>query len=118
MNTIQNKAPFVYLPMDKKEIVLETSSEINIKGSSSEIKFDKVKGTITSWIYEGIKLIERGPVLNLWRAPIDNDRQEEKHWRTMGLNFLQQRIDCLKMEKQQNSIILVCKARIAPPTHI
>lgn len=108
----------ISLPIDKKEDIFETSSMINIRGSSSEIEFDKVKGTITSWVHQGIKLIERGPILNLWRAPIDNDRQEEKRWRMMGLDCLQQRVEYIKIEKQQSSIILVCKTHIAPPTHV
>ncbi|MCX7795299.1 MAG: DUF4981 domain-containing protein [bacterium] len=112
------KASFSSLPIDKKRDVLETGSKIIIKGHSSGIEFDKVKGTITSWVYQGINLIERGPILNLWRAPIDNDRHEEKHWRMMGLDCLQQRIDSIEIDKKENSLILFCKACLAPPTHV
>jgi beta-galactosidase/evolved beta-galactosidase subunit alpha len=109
--------PYIGLSVDKKRDILETDSKINIKGDCSEIEFDKVKGIIISWIYEGINLIKRGPLLNLWRAPIDNDRQEEKHWRIMGLNCLQQRVDRVEIIRGQNSVILFCKAYLAPPTH-
>ncbi|MBC7320768.1 DUF4981 domain-containing protein [bacterium] len=111
------KASFMNLPIDKKDFI-ETSSKVNIRGSSSEIEFDKIKGTITSWIYEGISLLERGPLLNLWRAPIDNDRHEEKHWRMMGLDCLQHRVDSVIVEEKNDSIVLLCKVRVAPPTHI
>ncbi len=111
------RTPYVGLSVDRKRDLLETNSKINIKGDCSEIEFDKVKGTIISWIYEGINLIKRGPLLNLWRAPIDNDRQEEKHWRIMGVNCLQQRVDRVEIIRGQNGVILLCKAYLAPPTH-
>jgi beta-galactosidase len=37
------------------------------------LRFDKVAGTIGTYVYKGVRLIERGPMPDFWRAPTDND---------------------------------------------
>ena len=54
--------------------VKETETTISVRGTKFAITLDKRKGVFTSWIYKGEETLERGLKLNLWRAPIDNDR--------------------------------------------
>jgi beta-galactosidase len=56
-----------------------------------------------------------GPVLDLWRAPTDNDRGHhgealEPLWRRVGLDRLQHRVDQVALEEAG----LVVRARVAP----
>ena len=44
-----------------------------VRGPDFSASFDLDAGTLASIIYRGTELIRRGPVLNLWRAPTDND---------------------------------------------
>jgi beta-galactosidase len=37
------------------------------------LRFDKVTGTIGTYEYKGVRLLERGPLPDFWRAPTDND---------------------------------------------
>ena len=43
------------------------------QGENFSITLDKTSGLITDYTVGGVKMIDQGPELNLWRAPIDND---------------------------------------------
>jgi len=51
----------------------ETDKDITVKGKNFAILFDKISGTLASYIFEGQQLIELGPLPNFRRAPLDND---------------------------------------------
>lgn len=44
-----------------------------VKGDGFELNFNKKKGTIDSFTYQGVELLENGPTPNFWRAPTDSD---------------------------------------------
>jgi beta-galactosidase len=44
-----------------------------LSGPDWALTFDKVGGTIGSWYYKGVRLVERGPLPDYWRAATDND---------------------------------------------
>lgn len=60
---------------------------IEVQGSNFAIVFNKIKGELVSYIYQGVELIESAPKLNLWRAPIDNDMYTVKEWKEKGLDL-------------------------------
>src|SRR5690606_787323 len=82
-------------------------------------------GRLAEWKYEGIDLIKTGPILNMWRAPIDNDLWGQSHWMDVptikdwkghGLHWLQQRIDSVHYTMLDDyQVEVVVEARIAPP---
>jgi beta-galactosidase len=43
-------------------------------GADWSMQFDRVSGTILSWHFKGVRLLERGPRPDFWRARTDNDR--------------------------------------------
>jgi beta-galactosidase len=57
--------------------VEETSNSLSITNEKLEVVFDKKKGSIASYNYDEIKLLEKGPNHNFWRAPTDNDLGHE-----------------------------------------
>lgn len=57
-----------------KVSVQELDNTIQIHGQNFNIVFSKSEGTITDWMINGTKLIQKGPVVNFWRAPNDNDK--------------------------------------------
>jgi len=97
-------------------------NNLNITVSSSEfsIEFNKENGEIDSYIYRGKELFKRGPILNFWRAPIDNDSTDitynyTKEWKKEGIDRLSQRFDSLKIvEKRDDYIEIETKFIIAP----
>ncbi|MBE3135752.1 MAG: DUF4981 domain-containing protein, partial [Acidobacteria bacterium] len=52
-----------------------------ITGREFALVFDKLNGVITSYSYRGVKLLERGPLPDFWRAPTDNDSGA---WKSLG----------------------------------
>lgn len=55
--------------------IKESKEAIEIFNSQLQLKFDKNKGQITSYVFEGHELLKdgNGPRPNFWRAPTDND---------------------------------------------
>jgi beta-galactosidase len=52
----------------------ESDATLILSGSDFTVSFNKTNGTLTSYRYKGVELIEQGPVPNFWRASIENDR--------------------------------------------
>jgi beta-galactosidase len=75
-----------------------------------EARFDALSGELVAL---GGMAIE-GPRLNVWRAPIDNDRDfarepRDREWRAIGLDRLRHRIDSITCDDE-----LVVRGRVAP----
>jgi beta-galactosidase len=53
--------------------VRSTGQLIRITGRNFALIFDRVQGTLASYSYKGVKLLDRGPLPDFWRAMTDND---------------------------------------------
>jgi beta-galactosidase len=53
--------------------VTENADAADFRGDHFSLRFSKPEGLITSYIYKGTILLERGPRPDFWRAPTDND---------------------------------------------
>ncbi|NLG50804.1 MAG: DUF4981 domain-containing protein [Chloroflexi bacterium] len=77
----------------------ESAQQITLRGEAFELVFDKVQGTLASWRFQGTDLLQSGPLLNIWRAPTDNDattwgsQKAAIHWREAGLDRLAHRVE-------------------------
>ena len=72
-------------------MVVHTSDAniIKVTGTDFEITFDKRTGTLTNFTKKGALLIKKGPQVNFWRAPNDNDygagtQKKFKEWKNAG----------------------------------
>jgi beta-galactosidase/evolved beta-galactosidase subunit alpha len=103
----------------------EEATSLVIQGPDMEVRFNTVYGVISSWMYEGLQLLEEGPGLQFWRATTDNDRgkssfvktEEAEEWMSFGLHCLRQRIDSFDWETVEDgrAVKVEVSARIAPP---
>ncbi len=100
----------------------EEGTELHIQGPELSISFNTEYGQLTSWIYEGVQLIEQGPRLSFWRATTDNDRgltlpNSAEQWRAFGLHQLQHRIESVDWEiiDGGKAVQIKVAARVAPP---
>lgn len=50
-----------------------TGESIVVSNAHFELVFDETFGMIDSLTYQGRSLVDSGPIVGLWRAPIDND---------------------------------------------
>jgi beta-galactosidase/beta-glucuronidase len=51
----------------------DSTTIVEIVGDNFTLRFNKVTAKIVSFKYLDLELIKSGPLLNVWRAPIDND---------------------------------------------
>ncbi len=54
-------------------LMSESEDQVIFTGDKFNMSFDKDKGRITDYTYDGIQLITNGPEPNFWRAALDND---------------------------------------------
>ena len=62
---------------------------INVSGKNFAITFDQKAGKLTTYNFNNTSLLESGPVVNFWRAPVDNDygagtQKRYKEWKEAG----------------------------------
>ncbi|MCU9613056.1 DUF4981 domain-containing protein [Caldibacillus lycopersici] len=104
----------------------EDDTNLTIIGHNFQLAFNKIYGTIDSWIADGASVLEEGPKLHFWRAPTDNDRLKSGYtdasasrdmWKKFGVDALQQRIEDVNysVSTDKKKIEVQVKARIAPP---
>jgi beta-galactosidase/beta-glucuronidase len=81
----------------KGPVVDQEAGRVRIAGDGYTLEFDQ--GRISSWDFHGAEVFERGPVVELWRAPTDNDLAVgrpyslAKEWMDAGLHHLRHRVD-------------------------
>ncbi|RNB87179.1 beta-galactosidase subunit alpha [Brevibacillus fluminis] len=94
----------------------ETEETACISGETFSLVFNKRTATIDSWSFAGKELLHRGPKLNFWRAPIDNDMYVVKEYEKAFLHMLQERINEVRVEQPAaDTVQISCSLRIAPP---
>lgn len=85
---------------DCEEIVVQdATSRLTLSNSKFEAVFSKVTGTLNSYSYNGIKLIDKPIKLNTFRLPTDNDVRQSGSWDNMGLRNLSARGKGVEFEK-------------------
>ena len=106
--------------------VEDRATELIISGSNFSYSFDKLKGDLNSMNYGGVEILKKGPVLNLWRAPLVNetdswanngsqlkDRQPGmgngpvNNWYSLGLNQLNFKLDELNWSQPNPGEVLI-----------
>lgn len=121
---IEVKENRTYRPL----VVEDQDHKLVVTGESFEYRFDKIYGVLESWVNQGVEMIERGPVVNVWRSPTDNDKlgleefsvkKEEPEWRHFGLHHMQTHIHAVEVEVSptHDQVKVFVKSRFAPPVH-
>lgn len=72
--------------VEKKYTILQVS------GNDFQVSFDLVQGTMLNVTKDHTVILHRGPKLNFWRAPIDNDMYIEKEYKEVYFMHLQHEI--------------------------
>ncbi|SFH54681.1 evolved beta-galactosidase subunit alpha [Pisciglobus halotolerans] len=68
--------------LDNHLDVKEETAFVTVKGEHFSVRFDKVRGKMLEAVYGDKKVIEKGPEMNFWRAPIDNDMYLVEDYKT------------------------------------
>ena len=94
-------------------IFSETQDKVEVNGKDFQLVFDKQIGTIASLHYKETELIQRGPKINFWRAPTENDLNtwgDERaaiHWREVGLDQLEECVSDVAVIQPRPQIVQV-----------
>ncbi len=68
--------------------VEETSTVVNVSGANFTATFNKTKGTLSDYTYDGVQMMSKALQLNAFRLPTDNDGSKKESWDGMGLRSL------------------------------
>ena len=83
----------------------ETDQQAILTSEGFRLVFDKVEGTISSFQADGRERIVKGPRLNFWRAPTENDlnkwgdERAAMRWREVGLDQLEEHIQGVEISR-------------------
>lgn len=78
-----------------------------------QIHFDRQAGRLTSYAIDGRDLLAEPPVLNVWRAPTDNDEglwgidKMAIQWRDAGLDYLEPTVECVELVDQTPAAVQI-----------
>ncbi|WP_123043443.1 glycoside hydrolase family 2 TIM barrel-domain containing protein [Cohnella candidum] len=89
-----------------------------LENDTARIVFDPTRTGIASLRTHGLELVNGGPRLHFWRAPIDNDMYVVEDWRKAQLDRLTERIDGFRVDRlDETAVRAVWTSRIAPPVY-
>ncbi|MYL46700.1 beta-galactosidase subunit alpha [Virgibacillus halodenitrificans] len=102
------------LPVETEALVIMPDEELRIEdyahtliifGNDVEVRFDKINGQMTSWKKNGVEIVEQGPKLQFWRAPIDNDMYLLKDYKEKYFMHLwHEMVDAVEVTREENRV--------------
>ena len=86
---VQSAVKPMYAPRASDPLVVEDgTSTITVSNAHFQASFSKTQGTLGSYSYEGVSLINKPLLLNVFRLPTDNDGRQSASWDNTGLRKL------------------------------
>ena len=108
-NTVKARLP--QLEMD------EDAQSLFVAADEAFIEISKNTGLITNWTNDGLPLLERGPRLNIFRTPTDNDLGAWagcwKHWEEARYHQMQHLVEKVEADAENGTVKVI--TRVAPP---
>lgn len=87
--------------------VRQERNRIVAQGEDWSVGFDAIHGRLDSWLIDGLQLLKRGPQVDIWRAPTDNDRNVKHRWAAAGYDRMQTRLDRFAVVSQDERSLVV-----------
>ena len=109
------RAPSLRLSEMPRLACEESAAEVSIVGEDFRLSFDREQGAISRWEHRGLSLLTRGPRVNVWRAPTDNDVRIAPEWRKAGLDRLWHRVEHVACETPSPHVVRVEVASVLAP---
>jgi beta-galactosidase len=93
----------------------EDEEQVAVSGADFRLVFDKNRGQIAAWTFRSTPLLQNGPVLNVWRAPTDNDgiklrpdrRKLLDRWVQAGLDRLESATQSMDVERLGTQVVRI-----------
>ncbi len=84
----------------------ENSTKIIIKGANFTYVFNKLSANFDSIVIDNCNILKQPLSYNIWRAPIDNDRNIRKDWKMAGYDRALTRVYDTTIKKLDNVIMI------------
>ncbi len=84
-----------------------SANRLALEGQDFSLAFNTFTGELDCWTSQGSALIERGPKLQFFRAPTDNDIRIKEEWFKAGLDKLQQRVTHFGFEQVSDGLVTI-----------
>ena len=110
VKTAAIKRPMPSLPPK----VWQEKDTMFFEAGDSSFVFNTVTGELIDWTRGGQELLASGPILNIWRAPTDNDKHIRNQWERFGYNTMRQRCSKITLTHDGDVSVLTVKAKFAP----
>jgi len=93
--------------------IVEDSVSLTLHGRAFECRLDRRTGVVSSLVYDGAPVIAgaaNGPLFNLYRARLDNDRTEERgpviEWTIAGYDSLRYMLESLTVDSSDRNMLI------------
>jgi beta-galactosidase len=106
---------------------IEDGDTVRIKGKNFSVRFGRAAGTLTSLNYDGREILLQttnglaGPILQMFRAPTDNDkgfgRWLARDWREAGLDRIERRVDSFEVTQTKSNEVTIATVVTASVTN-
>jgi beta-galactosidase len=120
-------SPYVYESSQVNSVVngtlklSDTDQECVAENVDVCFKFNKKTGLVSSFRYQGVELIEKGPQLNFYRAPTLNDVRDKnglKKWKAAHLNDLHTEVISAEVRQlNAGEIQVICETQLTNGQH-
>ncbi len=87
--------------------VASQARQLTVTGEAFELVFDLGHGRLDRWHYQGLELLARGPRLNVWRAPTDNDVNIARDWLAAGLDRLVPSVRSCALTRSEPQVVVI-----------
>jgi len=88
--------------------------DVIVIGENFRYVFDKRKGTFSEMIKDNRVLIEKPIEYNIWRAPIDNERNLKEEWYKAGYDRTVVRVYDVAVEKEGTQVVILSELSMTP----
>lgn len=98
-----------------------TGNQWTFSSPASEVLFDAVHGRLASWKVRGTERLSRGPFVQLWRAPTDNDRNFKLKWKDIAYAYhrlLWRPSKVALVESGEQMSVVEVEGFLAPPARL
>ncbi|KAK0632692.1 beta-galactosidase [Immersiella caudata] len=100
----------------------QINADLAVEGEGFSFTFDKVRGYLTSWIVNGVKLLEVDPLTHaaiiptLWRPPTDNDNPlSVPYWKRFGVDTMTSQLRSSVVTPGKDSVVIKTATFLSPP---
>jgi hypothetical protein len=89
--------------------------KVLVTGDDFHLEFRSTDGCIHAWYFHNAEILGMSPLLNVWRAPTDNDEPFMNDWRKAGLDRLAHELQSFEARQIGPKVVRVVSRILSSP---